>query len=199
MGPGSGATGRGAAVWWNWAMTDTPLADDARENLTHARYRNQVVTLTIALKAGQDEVWRHLVEPSLLGQWSPVVPEQRLDVAGQNRAREREDDQWVDATVAEVRAPWFLEHRWGSETLTWQLAPSGEQTQLNLVHELSDPRMASQMAAGWHLCLTVLRRRLQGIDTPRCVGQDALANGWAELQQAYADLFADRLTEEQQE
>ncbi|GAB2480631.1 hypothetical protein GCM10027030_13320 [Luteococcus sediminum] len=180
-------------------MTATPLADDARDHLTPARYRNQVVTLTIALDGGQEVVWRHLVDPSLLAGWSPVVPEHGLDVAGTNRCREREQDQWVDATVTEVRAPWFLEHRWGAEALTWQLAPSGEQTQLHLVHELSESSMAAQVAAGWHLCLTVLRRQLQGIDTPRCVGQDALDHGWEELREAYAADFAERFTEEQQQ
>ncbi|MEL4356799.1 MULTISPECIES: SRPBCC domain-containing protein [unclassified Luteococcus] len=157
--------------------------------LTPARVRLGVLTLTCLLPVDQDEVWRRITQPELLAQWSPVVPDRPLDAVGPATSREQEGDEPVDAAVTDVRALWFLEHAWGSERLTWQLAPSGAGTQLNLVHEPSDPQQIPGLAAGWHLCLTVLGRQLAGIQTERCVGSDALDHGWEELRERYAELL----------
>lgn len=171
-------------------MDDQQLTDDALASLTPARFHLGALTLTRRVTAAQDVVWQHLTQPDLLAQWSPVVPDRPLDTAGPATSRENPGDEPVDATVHEARGPWFLEHSWGPERLTWQLAPSGDGTQVNLVHELSDPDQLASMAAGWHLCLTVLASRLDGRDTTRCVGGDALAHGWEMLRERYAQLFA---------
>ncbi len=161
-------------------MTETPIA---------ARLHLGVLSLNAQLDAPQAEVWRHLVDPALTVLWSPVVPDRILDAVGPATSQEDEASPVVDATVSESRAPWVLEHRWGPDMLTWQLAPSGEGTQLHLGHELSDVTQAADIAAGWYLCLDVLRRRLLGEDVPRCVGADAMAHEWAELRDAYAVEF----------
>lgn len=171
-------------------MNDPQLAQDALASLTPARFHLGALTLTRRLSASQDEAWQHLTRPELLARWSPVVPDRELDGPGPATSRENPQAEAVDATVGEARAPWFLEHAWGTERLTWQLAPSGDATQVNLVHELSDPEQLAGMAAGWHLCLTVLEGLLAGRDVPRCVGEDALAHGWEALRDRYAQLFA---------
>lgn len=170
-------------------MNDPQLTEDALASLTPARFHLGALTLTRRLPVAQDEAWAHLTRPELLARWSPVVPDRELDGPGPAASRENPGDDPVDATVGESRAPWFLEHAWGPEHLTWQLAPSEEATQVNLVHELSDPRQVADMAAGWHLCLTVLDSLLAGRDVQRCVGEDALANGWEALRDRYAQLF----------
>lgn len=154
-----------------------------------ARHRLGVCTLTVELDAGQETVWRHLVDPALLVTWSPVVPDRALDAAGPATSQEADGTPVVDATVIEARAPWFLEHRWGPDTLTWQLAPSGGRTLLNLGHQLTEGTQAPDMAAGWHLCLDVLARRLCGEDAPRLVGPAALVHGWQALRDDYAAQF----------
>ena len=168
---------------------DEQLAQAVTATLTPARLRNGVLTLTVALPAPQGEVWRWITEPDLLQQWSPVVADRELTSTGPASSREQPDKAGVDAQVTDVRSPWSLEHRWGDEVITWQLAPSGEATQLNLVHELSGPDSAPDMAAGWHLCLVVLERRLRGIGTARSVGPDALEHGWPVVKERYAQLF----------
>ncbi|MEL4505782.1 SRPBCC domain-containing protein [Luteococcus sp. H138] len=171
----------------------TSLTDDALATLTPARVRLGVLTLTCQLPAVQDEVWRWITEPDELARWSPIVPNRSLDGVGEATSRETPDAEEVDATVTEARAPWFLEHRWGPEVITWQLAPSGEGTQLNLVHEPSQSEQIAELAAGWHLCLVVLRRLLAGVETGRCVGQDAVAHGWPHVRDCYAELLKEQL------
>lgn len=161
----------------------TAIAGD----LTPARRREEVLTLTTVVDLPQDELWRRLVDPTELARWSPVVPEHPFDAVGPNSSRENPGDEAVDAEVTESRAPWYLEHHWGDDTLGWQLAPAGEGTQLNLVHQLSDRGQLLEMAAGWHVCLTVLRLQARGIDVSRCVGPDALAHGWAEVVERYRE------------
>lgn len=171
-------------------MNDPQLTEDVLASLTPARFHLGALTLTRRLPAAQDTVWQHLTRPELLALWSPVVPDRELDGPGPATSREKTEDEPVDATVGEARAPWFLEHAWGPERLTWQLAPSGDGTQVNLVHELSDAGQLAQTAAGWHLCLTVLDALLAGREVQRCVGEDALAHGWEMLRDRYAQLFA---------
>lgn len=164
-------------------MTEAPLS---------ARLTHGVVSMNVQLDATPAEVWPMLVDPSRTVEWSPVVPDRVLDSVGLATSQEVDGSPAVDATVTESREPWFLEHRWGPDTLTWQLAPSGAGTQLHLGHELRDVAQAPDMAAGWHLCLDVLRRRLAGEDVPRCVGQAALENGWSSLRADYAEQFTPR-------
>lgn len=153
--------------------------------LLPARLALGALSMSVLLPATQDEVWLYLTQPEALEKWSPVVPDRGLGVAGPAVSQENPGDDPVDATVHEARAPWFLQHAWGPDTLTWQLAPAGDQVQLNLVHELSDQAQAAGTAAGWHLCLVVLGDVLAGLATPRCVGRDALEHGWEEISQQY--------------
>lgn len=171
-------------------MAHDELTRAAGEALTAARMKLGALTLTVELPATQPEIWRWITAPELLQQWSPVVPDRALTSLGAARSREDEHQPWADAAVTDVREPWFLEHRWGGETLSWQLAPSGDGTQLNLVHELSDQQQAAEMAADWHLSLTVLDRLLHGIATERCVGADALDHGWQQIRDHYAAQLA---------
>lgn len=177
-------------------MNDPELSATAVAEPSTARLREGLLTLTVELPCSQRALWSCLTEPDKLVKWSPVVPDRVLDAEGPAQSQESPEAPVVDATVTDLRAPWYLEHRWGPDTVSWQLAPSGEGTQLNLVHALSDHSLAADMAAGWHLCLTVLRLQLQGHDVPRCVGPDALDNGWPQLREHYAATLVDRFAEQ---
>jgi len=160
-------------------------ADATPEGLLPASLRSGLLSLRVPLVAPTGEVWTWLTRPALLAQWSPVVPDRDLTSPGAASARETPESVAVDATVIEAFEPFRLVHRWGSDTLTWQLAPNGAQTQLQLVHDLADRARYAETAAGWHLCLGVLADRLAGGDSPRVVGADALAAGWDRLRAAY--------------
>lgn len=167
------------------------LSDALAGPLTPARRHEEVLTLTTVLPLEQHQLWELLTEPELLASWSPVVPDRPLQLAGPATSQENPGDEPVDATVIESRGPWYLEHHWGPDVVGWQLAPSGEGTQLNLVLQLSRPEQALDMAAGWHICLTVLRMRAEGARVGRCVGPDALAAGWDDLRARYAEVIPD--------
>ena len=159
--------------------------DAVPEGLLSASLRSGLLSLRLPVAAQTADVWRWLTRPRLLAEWSPVVPDRELTTPGPASARETAASNPVDATVIEAFEPFRLVHRWGPDTLTWQLAPSGETTHLQLVHDLADRERYAEMAAGWHLCLGVLADRLAGGDSPRVVGPDALAAGWDRLRAAY--------------
>jgi hypothetical protein len=47
--------------------------------------------------------------------------------------------------------------------------------------------MPPKAAAGWHLCLDVAERLLDGDDVEPIRGQEAMAHGWQELHDQYAE------------
>ena len=163
---------------------------DAPERLTTqgllpASLRSGLLSMRILLAAPAQRVWEWLTEVDLLRRWSPVVPDRALVTPGPASARESGEADSVDAHVVEVTEPFRLVHRWGEDTLTWQLGPAGDQTVLQLVDSLADRDRYAEAAAGWHLCLGVLADRLAGGEAPRCVGADAPAGGWEGLRDAY--------------
>ena len=153
--------------------------------LLPASVRSGLLSMRILVEAPPREVWAWLTRPELLAQWSPIVPDRVLGSEGVATAQESEGSQALDATVVEVFEPFRLVHRWGPDTLTWQLGPADTGTQLQLVHDLSDRGAFAGIAAGWHLCFGVLHARLSGIDTPRLVGAAAMTAGWDGLRDAY--------------
>ena len=164
-----------------------PAASDPGEGLLPASMRSGLLSMRIALAAPPGEVWGWLTRPDLLARWSPVVPDRPLLAAGPAEARESPLAESVDATVLEVFAPFRLVHRWGPDTLTWQLGPAGAGSQLQLVHHLSDRDSYAGAAAGWHLCLGVLEQVVGGRPAERLVGAEAMSAGWASLRDAYRD------------
>ena len=46
------------------------------------------------------------------------------------------------------------------------------------------------VAAGWHLCATVLARLLAGDPVGVIRGRDARAHGWEQLREKYAEQFS---------
>jgi hypothetical protein len=58
-----------------------------------------------------------------------------------------------------------------------------------LRHTLTKPGMDAMIAAGWHLCLAVLARLLDGDPVGVIRGQDAMGYGWERLRDGYTDMF----------
>ena len=66
------------------------------------------------------------------------------------------------ATVTTAQPPTLLEYTWGEDHLRWELAPTPTGTRLTLRHTLADQDFVPKVAAGWHLCLVVAGRLLDG-------------------------------------
>jgi uncharacterized protein YndB with AHSA1/START domain len=134
------------------------------------------------------KVWAALTNPDQLRHWAPFDPDRDLATSGPATLR-MIDGQTVESFPADVRravAPSLLEYTWGDDMLRWELAPDGTGTRLTLSHTVESPDWVPRTAAGWHLCLAVAERLLDGKAIGRIVGRDAKKYGWEKLHDAYA-------------
>jgi hypothetical protein len=64
------------------------------------------------------------------------------------------------------------------------------ETGLTLRHTTDDRDGVPKAAAGWHICLAVAERLLDGQPVGPIRGGDALNHGWQDLHEAYASALA---------
>lgn len=100
---------------------------------------------------------------------------------------DRDTSEDVAASVIRAERPTLPEYTWGPDLLRWELTATGSGTRLVLHHTVNDRDWAPKVAAGWHLCLDVADRLLDGNPMPPIRGTDAVNHGWNELNAAYAD------------
>jgi uncharacterized protein YndB with AHSA1/START domain len=165
--------------------TPSPLAD---VEVTQAGDRWSLV-FTRELKHPVEKVWTALTEPDALAEWSPFLTDRVLDAPGEFTltmvdGNTREES---PATVLRAEAATLLEYTWGDDLLRWELTPSPSGCRLVLRHTLADRDMVPKVSAGWHLCLDVAERLLDGDPIGPIRGQEATEYGWNELNEAYAE------------
>jgi uncharacterized protein YndB with AHSA1/START domain len=136
-------------------------------------------------------VWRALTDPAALDQWAPFRADRGLGAVGSATLTSVDgaDEVPLAAEVRVAKEPELLEYVWGGDLLRWELEPSGSGTLLTLRHTLMTPDVEDKVAAGWHLCIAVLARLLDGDPVGVVRGQAALAYGWEDLRAAYAEKF----------
>ena len=135
------------------------------------------------------EVWSAITDPDRLRDWAPYTTDRDLDRTGPATLImvDGETREEFATTVEVAERPDVLQYSWGSDVLRWELAPiDGGRTRLTLRHTVGGPDWLPKVAAGWHLCLAVAERVLDGDPVGPIVGQDAMAHGWQELHDAYA-------------
>ena len=134
------------------------------------------------------KVWAALSDRHQVGQWAPFTADRDLGTPGEATLTmiDGETEVPLAATVTTARPPELLEYTWGEDHLRWELTPTPAGTRLTLRHTLADRDFVSKVAAGWHLCLVVAQRMLDGVPVPPIRGQAAREYGWDELNDAYA-------------
>jgi uncharacterized protein YndB with AHSA1/START domain len=139
------------------------------------------------------KVWAALTEPGQLGRWAPYTADRNLASTGDATLMMIDGDRTQDlpASVVRAEAPNLLEHTWGGDRLRWELTATTTGTRLTLRHTLDDRESAPKVAAGWHLCLVVADRLLDGQPIEPIRGDDAHRYGWDELNERYAERLAD--------
>lgn len=140
------------------------------------------------LRHSPAKVWAALTDPEQLRQWAPFEPDHDLAATGPAVLR-MTDGQTIEEFPANVRRavePELLEYTWGDDLLRWELAPDGTGTRLTLHHNVESPDWLPRVAAGWHLCLVVAERLLDGEPIGPIVGAEAKKYGWDRLHDAYA-------------
>jgi uncharacterized protein YndB with AHSA1/START domain len=133
-------------------------------------------------------VWTALTDPAELDQWAPFTAARDLGSPGDTVLTlvDGPDKTDIAAEVLQSEAPSLLEYTWGDDRLRWELEPADAGTRLTLRHTLAKPDMDAMVAAGWHLCLAVLRHLLDGEPVGVIRGRDALDHGWEDLRDGYA-------------
>jgi len=164
------------------------------------------VVFTRRFAATPAEVWAELTTPEELARWAPHTANRDLSALGAVVFTMLGDDDPNGAPAFDVPGhvlvsypPNELEHTWATDVLAWRLEPDASAddsspttppttgTVLTLRHRLTDPAMASAVAAGWHLCLDVAAEALAGRPTTPVRGAEALKHGWSDLNERYAD------------
>ncbi|RDG39132.1 SRPBCC family protein [Streptomyces corynorhini] len=130
-----------------------------------------------------ERVWAALTDPAALAQWFPsevaldLTPGGRMEFrfpdvgtaaaavgAGDGAGDSAGDgsETVMTGAVTAAEAPRLFAFTWGTDHLSWSLAPDGEGSLLTLVHTFGDLPGAASFASGWHLCLTALGQSLDG-------------------------------------
>ena len=137
------------------------------------------------------KVWKALTDPEQLREWAPFDADRDLGAVGAAKLSTvgAPTTQVSETRVTRADAPTLLEFNWGDQNLRWELEPrAGGGTRLRLWHDI-DRNFISMGAAGWHICLDVLERDLDGAPIGRIVGGEAMKFGWPRLNAEYARQF----------
>lgn len=143
------------------------------------------------LDRGAPAVWTELTDARRIPGWKPFTPSRDLDAPGPVvfvMNYDAEPDRY-DCVVREAAAERALEYTWAGGVLRWELAPAGGGARLTLRHALPDPSTLAAAAAGWHMCLDLLARRLDGevFDIRPMLGRGAMDYGWEALAAHYRE------------
>lgn len=133
-------------------------------------------------------LWGALTDPEVLRQWAPFVADRDLGATGPVVLTMTDGDEPLDldAMVTVAQRGVVLEYTWGEDLLRWELTQIVTGTRLKLEHTVAGRDLLPQVAAGWHICLFVADRVLDGDPVPRIVGTAAMEYGWAGLRESYA-------------
>jgi uncharacterized protein YndB with AHSA1/START domain len=113
-----------------------------------------------------EKVWRAVTTPEHLGQWFPSPVEIDLQVGGALHFAAFEGDAAASGTVEALEPPRLLAFSWGTDRLTFELAPADDGTAFALTHSFDDRAGAASFATGWEMCLAGLRHVLAGEPVP---------------------------------
>ena len=146
------------------------ITDEVRSRMGTATITDGTWTLTYVrhLHHPVEKVWRAITESEHLAAWFPC------DIVGERRSGvDIELRFWPDVVerfeVAEPNTkgridvwdpPTRFELWWEGDHLRWELEPTSTGTTLRLTTVIEDPAIATDAAAGWHVCLDRLQVRL---------------------------------------
>jgi uncharacterized protein YndB with AHSA1/START domain len=141
------------------------------------------------LRHPPQRVWAALTDPAELRQWAPFDPDRNLGKAGAASLTMAGAPK-PEAMAADVRRAEFatlLEYSWGEDLLRWELVATANGTRLTLKHTVKDRTWLPKVTAGWHICIDVAERMLDGDPVGRVVADEALQHGWERLNDEYAE------------
>ncbi|HUA63007.1 MAG TPA: SRPBCC family protein [Verrucomicrobiae bacterium] len=150
---------------------------------------NWTLILVRELRHAPEKVWQATTEPAHLREWAPFEVNGSMGAVGAVQLTWVGTPTALETRVTRADAPKVLEYTCAGNDARWELEAVGGGTRLTLWHKI-DRRFISMGAAGWHIALDVLDRRLGGTPISRIAGADAMKfQGWQRLNAEYAKLF----------
>jgi uncharacterized protein YndB with AHSA1/START domain len=148
------------------------------------------LVLVRELRHAPEKVWLALTDPAHLREWAPFDPDGSLGTVGTVMLTTvaAPVPQVSQTRVTRADAPRVLEYNWGDQDIRWELEVFGGGTRLTLLHAI-DRNFIAMGAAGWHICIDVLDRLLDGTPVGRIVGSAAMKCDWPRLYAEYARQF----------
>jgi uncharacterized protein YndB with AHSA1/START domain len=141
------------------------------------------------LRHPPEKVWAALTDPAQLREWAPFTADRKLGEVGEATLTmtDGETEEDLPTVVSRAESPTVLEYTWGGDLLRWELASTAPGTRLTLRHTVEERELIPKVSAGWHICLDVAERLLDGNPVGPIAGEEALNHGWQELHDAYAE------------
>jgi uncharacterized protein YndB with AHSA1/START domain len=131
-----------------------------------------------------EKVWRAVTDPAELGHWFPAEVEVDLRVGGTIAfVFPGGEGPPGSGEVTELDPPRLFAFTWDGDALRFELSPDGAGCRLRFTHVFEQADTAARDAAGWHVCLDVLERRLAGEDTASPSGDPT--EPWRALYEQY--------------
>jgi uncharacterized protein YndB with AHSA1/START domain len=143
------------------------------------------------LKHSPAKVWRAITDPREMQAWAPFDPDRTLDATGPVQLTMAGPQPEITAGhVRRAEAPRLLEYTWAGDLLRWELEEIPGGCRLTLHHTVEDKSWLAKVTAGWHICIDVLDRALDGRPVGRIVADAARKVGWDKLNAQYEEQFA---------
>lgn len=123
------------------------------------------------------EIWPAITDPELMASWFPVRVEypELTDGAELTFTFEGEDEPPTHGTIESVEAPTTFAFTWDGDQVRFELSDIGDaerpKCQLVLIATFEDRTWAVRNAAGWHMCLDLLKAALSGEKPKSSVGK----------------------------
>ena len=164
----------------------------ARGAQVHKDGEKWTLILVRELRHAPEEVWQALTDPSHLREWAPFEADGSLGTVGNTvklTTVGAPGPHVTETKVTRAEPPKLLEYGWGGNDMRWELEAHRGGTRLTLWTSI-DRRFISMGAAGWHICLDVLDRLLNGTPVGRIAGPNTMQfEGWRRLNAEYANQF----------
>ena len=130
-----------------------------------------------------ERLWAAITEPDDLSHWFPSTMVLEPRVGGKVEFSGDPNVGPMTGEVLEYDPPRRLAFTWGNDELHFALAQAGDGCVLTLINVLEARDTAARNAAGWHVCLAELTKRVDGgvADGPH----SETASPWQPLYEGY--------------